>query len=152
MAKGQAALEFMLLLTFMFFLFVSFFAVIQGKLADALEGKSRQAIIDQATFVYNEIKTASVMEDGFQKVITLPKTINGLSYTAKIYGNFNTQIELVLQYSQEPKYESSFTLPKNLDLASPGLLELAVGSDVCLKKENGKLEIGVKSNCNLLLQ
>src|SRR3989338_10231088 len=153
MAKGQAALEFMLLLTFMFFLFVSFFAVIQGKLADALEGKSRQALIDQATLVYNDIKTASVMEDGFQKIISLPKTINGLSYTAQVHGSSNTQIELVLKYEQEQNYDSSFTLPKNIQFTPTGksnYLDLGVGTDICLKKDNGKLIIASgETQCSL---
>src|SRR3989338_3881277 len=134
----------MLLLTFMFFLFVSFFAVIQGKLADALEGKSRQALIDQATLVYNDIKTASVMEDGFQKIISLPKTINGLHYSAKIHGSSSTQIELVLKYENVPNYESSFTLPKNIQFTQTdqfSYLDLVVGSDVCLKRVGEKLEI-----------
>ena len=135
----------------MFFLFVSFFAVIQGKLADALEGKTRQGIMDQATLIYNDIKTASVMEDGFQKIISLPKTINGLLYTAKIYGSSSTQIELVLKYEQEPNYESSFTLPKNIQVTLTNqFFNLVVGDDICLKKENGKLIIASdKSQCHL---
>lgn len=146
MTKGQAALEFVLLVGFMFLVFVGFFAVIQGKVGEALESQAKQAIVDQATVLQNEIKTAAVMEDGFQRSIELPWTINGKSYEARFYGDII--VELVLKYEEEPKYESSFILPKNIDVSSivvSGIennLQLrTIRNQLCLSKINGKLII-----------
>ncbi|MBI4441380.1 hypothetical protein HY639_04375 [Candidatus Woesearchaeota archaeon] len=157
MTKGQAALEFLLLVSFMFLVFVSFFGVIQGRLADALDARARQAIQDELNVVQTEIKTAAAMEDGFQRVIELPATVNGRSYTVTLAGLRSTDKvaqELQLRYDDEPRYGSSFILPRNVDsswMREESDTTTRKGGTYCLIKEQGLLHLEDDPNeCTLL--
>ena len=145
MTKAQAALEFTLLLSFLFLLFVAFFAMIQSKLADVFEGKLRQAVVDQRNFLEREIQMAGVMEEYFQREVELPALLNGRAYNVMLrcIETSTKTGELMVRYAGEPRYESSFTLPGfvNLDSCIPGTeTELNLGQ-VCLSKNNGQLFI-----------
>ena len=129
--KAQAALEFILLLGFMFFVFVAFFGVLQGKLSDAFEQQTKQALADELQITQSDITTGAVMEDGYSHVFSLPLTIHG-----KKYLSLQKERELQFAYAEEPFYESSFILPANVQI-----LGLPQGEPLCMRKKEGVLVV-----------
>ncbi len=141
MAKGQAALEFILLVSFMFLVFVAFFAVIQDKLVDVWANKAKQAVIDQKNVLQNEIQTAAVMEDGFSRNILLPASLNGNAYNVTLFWQ-DSMKEGQVMYIEEPHYESSFTLSSNVYFTLDTDKQYKkLQQKVCLQKKKGKLNI-----------
>ncbi|MBI2208069.1 hypothetical protein HYU50_01085 [Candidatus Woesearchaeota archaeon] len=92
--KAQFAMEFVILISFMFIIFLSFIAVITSKILDARESERQQTAEDIATLAKNEIELAISVSDGYARVFTLPATIEGNSYDISI----ENSRELVVTY------------------------------------------------------
>ncbi len=92
--KAQFAIEFIVLMAFMFLVFLGFIAVITTKIIEA-KGNERQKIAeDIATLAKNEIDLAKSVSDGYSRDFQLPSRISGNSYTIGISNNR----ELVVNY------------------------------------------------------
>ena len=92
--KAQFAIEFVVLIAFMFIIFLGFTAVITSKILDAGESGMQQTAEDIATLAKNEIDLARSVSDGYVRTFNLPATIEGNSYDISIIGNR----ELVVKY------------------------------------------------------
>ena len=92
--KAQFAIEFIILIAFMFTLFLGFTAVITSKILNAQESGRQQAAEDIATLAKNEIDLARSVSDGYARAFDLPAAIEGNSYNISIIGNR----ELVVKY------------------------------------------------------
>ena len=92
--KAQFAIEFVVLIAFMFIIFLGFTAVITSKILDAGESGRQQTAEDIATLAKNEIDLARSVSDGYVRTFDLPATIEGNSYDISIIGNR----ELVVKY------------------------------------------------------
>jgi len=92
--KAQFAIEFVVLIAFMFIIFLGFTAVITSKILDAGESGRQQTAEDIATLAKNEIDLARSVSDGYVRTFNLPATIEGNSYDISIIGNR----ELVVKY------------------------------------------------------
>lgn len=156
MTKAQAALEFILIFGFFFFIFVVFFGILQGRISDGLAKRVTDEIRAEATVISREFQTASVMENGFQKIITLPVSIQGRKYTLFLYGGERVSVtELILSYIDEPVDEISLSLPENIDKTifaggtkkGEGYERLFFpGDTLCLSKNQGKVLV-TKGKC-----
>ncbi len=120
--KSQFTIEFAILISFMFIVFVGFFAIVSYKLNEARETEKQQKIGNIAVLVGNEIKLANSVNDGYVKTFKLPAKIDGNDYRISILENR----ELVVEYPLlNPEYEYVLFLPANIrGNISTGLNEL----------------------------
>lgn len=92
--NAQFAIEFIVLMSFMFLIFLGVIAVITSKVIEAKENERQGIAEDIATLVKNEIGLAKSVSDGYTRKFALPNSIKGVSYTIKIIGNR----EIVVNY------------------------------------------------------
>lgn len=92
--KAQFAIEFIVLIAFMFLIFLGFIAVITTKILEAKENERQGIAEDIATLVKNEIELAKSTTDGYTKNFNLPSKIGGNTYNVEIIANR----ELVVNY------------------------------------------------------
>src|SRR3989338_3503813 len=92
--KAQFAIEFIVLIAFMFTIFLGFTAVITSKILDARESGKQQTAEDIATLAKNEIDLARSVSDGYVRTFNLPAAIEGNSYGISIIDDR----ELVVKY------------------------------------------------------
>lgn len=85
--KSQSALEFIVLASFMLLVILGFFAVTSSNILEAKEEGNRKISADLAEFAYREIEIAKSVSDGYSRVFTMPKTVNGINYTINITDN-----------------------------------------------------------------
>ena len=92
--KAQFAIEFIVLIAFMFLIFVGFIAVITTKIIEAKENERQGIVEDIATLVKNEIDLAKSVTDGYLRTFNLPSRIEGNTYSVEMLDNR----ELVVNY------------------------------------------------------
>ena len=85
--KSQSAMEFVVLSSFMLLVILGFFAITTSKMFEAKsqsEEKTAQQIADLA---FKEIEIATSLSDGYTRLFSLPRTINGVNYTVSVTDN-----------------------------------------------------------------
>ena len=92
--NAQFAIEFIVLIAFMFLIFLGVIAVITSKVIEAKENERLGIAEDIATLVKNEIDLAKSVSDGYSRKFVLPTKVNGVDYGIEIMGNR----ELVVTY------------------------------------------------------
>lgn len=92
--NAQFAIEFIVLIAFMFIIFLGFTAVIASKVLEAKENERQEIAEDIATLAKNEIDLARSVSDGYSRTFNLPTKVSGNSYTIEIVDNR----ELVVNY------------------------------------------------------
>ncbi|MDP7476439.1 MAG: hypothetical protein QF655_02300 [Candidatus Woesearchaeota archaeon] len=92
--KAQFAIEFIVLIAFMFLIFVGFIAVITSKIIEAKENERQKIAEDIATLARNEINLAKSASNGYSRTFNLPRKIKGIGYDIEIIENR----ELVVTY------------------------------------------------------
>lgn len=105
--KSQFAMEFVILIAFMFAIFVGFFAIVSYRLTEQVEGEEQQKAENIAALLDNEIKLAKSVNNGYERTFKLPRNIDGSDYGIKIIDNR----ELVVNISA---YEYVLFLPENV--------------------------------------
>lgn len=92
--NAQFAIEFIILIAFMFLIFLGFIAVITTKIIEAKENERLNIAEEIATLAKNEIDLARSAANGYSRTFSLPSKIGGNSYTIDIINNR----ELVVNY------------------------------------------------------
>jgi len=92
--NAQFAIEFVVLIAFMFLIFLGFIAVITAKVLEAKENENRKIAEDIAALTKNEVELAITLTDGYQRNFVLPSRIKGSVYSIEIIDNR----ELVVNY------------------------------------------------------
>ena len=105
--KSQAAIEFIVLVSFMLFIILSFFAITSSKVLEAREEGSKNTAKDIAEYAYTEIETAITVNDGYLRNFTMPQLVNGQNYSIGIVDNR----EMVVNYLD---YEYVKFMPSNV--------------------------------------
>ena len=82
--KGQSAIEFLILVMAILFLFVGLLYFIYSKIADTQNEAISVAVNEIALTVQDEINLAHGSADGYSRQFFLPSNINGLEYEANI--------------------------------------------------------------------
>jgi len=101
--KAQNSMEFVILTSFMMFVFAMFFIIIQQKTIAATEEKNdatAQQLLDIAT---SEIKLAESVSDDYYRQFTMPNNLNGLQYNISIIPGVAGTSEIVVKYSNKEK-------------------------------------------------
>ena len=109
--NAQFAIEFIVLTSFMFLVFLGFLSVITSKLIESREKEVQQTAEDIATLVSNEIYIAKPLSDGYSRTFELPNKIKGNDYTIQIIDNR----ELVVEYPANSGDEYVLFLPEKVE-------------------------------------
>lgn len=83
-SKGQSAIEFVIIIMAVLFLFVGLLYFIQGKIADSQNQAVSVAVNEIALTVQDEINLAHNSANGYSRSFFLPLNLNGFDYTAQI--------------------------------------------------------------------
>lgn len=78
--SGQVAMEFLISVSIVIVFIVIFSNIIVSNVSDINRDKSRTEAYGLGKYVQEEIYLASVVSDGYTRVVELPYKINGLSY------------------------------------------------------------------------
>ena len=92
--NAQFAIEFVVLIAFMFLVFVAILTLITSQVLQSKESEKESIAQDIAELVVNEVDIAKSLADGYSKTFSLPDKINGNGYDIKIIDNR----ELVVKY------------------------------------------------------
>ena len=84
--KGQSSVEFMILVGFLLFAFVTFMAVISGNMSDKIRERQNQRLYDVAIAVRSEIDLAHGSMDGYSRSFNLPLDAGGKDYEVILDG------------------------------------------------------------------
>lgn len=92
--NAQFAIEFVVLIAFMFLVFLGFTTVITSKILEAKENERQEIAEDIAALVTSEIGFAESSTNGYMRAFSIPNKIKGNIYTIEIISNR----ELVVNY------------------------------------------------------
>ena len=98
--KSQISLEFMLLIGFLLLVFVTFLAIIQYRMVEAIKEKELELLQEVANFARNEINLAATVEDGYYRLFTLPNSVSGKQYTIELT-QYNEFLGLDLSFKND---------------------------------------------------
>lgn len=124
MRRAQTAIEFLVLVGFMLFIFTAFFLVIQERTASAKRQQYYTELSSIGDLLVQEVRLAQQVRNGYRREITLPSTVAGVQYNITL----NDSAELTIRkktdewsYSDE---EYLVFLPVNItvDGASNGVI------------------------------
>jgi len=137
--KAQVSMEFIILFSFLFLIFVLFLGIIQQQMSGTADEKDRELLEDYADAIEQEIQTGASVEDGFQRNFTLPPGIRGKEVNATIRafddGSGRRKVALVVNYTDD-LLETQIVkfLPAIVNVDS----DIVIGEN-CLAKEDGFL-------------
>ncbi len=106
--KSQSALEFVLLISFMMFVFAGFFVAIQSKIVDTTAKNDRQYLSEVNSIILNEVALASRSLPDYSRMFRVPTHINGKAYFLNISSD---GAEIMSSYD---KYEQVNFLQRNV--------------------------------------
>ncbi|MCF7798580.1 hypothetical protein K9M74_01620 [Candidatus Woesearchaeota archaeon] len=168
--KGQSALEFVLLVSFMLLVFFVFFIVIQGKLSDIISTRDYQYLEEANNAIFTEFEIAWGVHADYFRTFTIPTISDKLyliemgdpyelttKYGTKEYVNFLSEpVKGSLHQGENDLYKldgnillSDGTLYENLSYAG---LFLNVNPEACyLADANSSCDtLSYKSDCQSL--
>lgn len=82
--RGQASVEFTLLLTFLFLIFVTTYIVLGERMIHINQQKRDERVMEIQKTIIDEIKLAQSVENGYKRPFYLPRQIMGKPYTIEI--------------------------------------------------------------------
>ena len=85
--KAQAAMEFMILVGILLFIFVTMLGVVSSKTTYMAEKRETMTGEDIVTKIQKEINLAARVLDGYYREFTLPEKIGNKDYNISIAGN-----------------------------------------------------------------
>ena len=85
--KAQFAIEFIILISFMFLVFLIFMSIISSKILEAKENERQQISEDIAGLVKNEVQLAKSVSNGYSRNFNIPNKIRGMDYGIEITEN-----------------------------------------------------------------
>jgi len=128
--EAQSAIEFMILVGAVLFLFVSFFGAVQGNIGDRIKEKRDITIKEIAINIQNEINLAFNSIEGYSRTFKLPSDINGLDYEIIIVER------LVYVKTEDGKHAIALSIQKIQGDENP--IEVNKGENL-IKKQDGKI-------------
>jgi len=85
--NAQFAIEFIVLIAFMFLIFIGFIAIIASKVLESKETEKLKVAEDIVELIENEMEIAKTVSNGYKRTFTLPLKIGGNVYTTRIIDN-----------------------------------------------------------------
>ena len=86
--KGQTAVEFIILIAFVLFVFTAFFILVQSNMSDKINENQVRQIKELALAVQDEINLASDSTEGYYRTFKIPEKIGNTEYTLNITEGF----------------------------------------------------------------
>ena len=162
MRKSQSAIEFISLATFMLLVILGFFAITSSKILESKEEGNREIAADIADFAYREIEIAKSVNDGYTRVFSMPRTVNGVNYSIKITDNRELAVDY-LGYEHVRFLPSNVTgnLTKGTNMISKAngvifingsQIEISPFLTILLMKNNNINAIGFDNSGNVILR
>ena len=106
-SKGQAAVDFMVILAVALVLFLALFSLAEGK-SNALEQKSAKLYATQvAESIAMELNAVFLAGDGANRTVQLPQTLDGAAYNLSIYGEHR---RVVVEFDRGERQSSAAML------------------------------------------
>lgn len=115
--RSQSSIEFMILVAFILFGFLAFFAFIYGSISDNVIKRNNQELLDIADIVKEEIDLAYESSDGYRRVFKIPSKIDNLDYDINITDDF------VYIRTNNGKYSASIPIKEINNSGSSGLIK-----------------------------
>jgi len=84
MSRGQSAIEFVVLCSFMFLFFTILFIYVQSTLVDYTRYTKQQGVEAMQNAIKKELNLADQMPAGYERVFVLPPSIEGIPYTITV--------------------------------------------------------------------
>ncbi len=84
MKKAQMALEFVIMLGFIMFVFMFIFSVIVHNVSEAQSDSQRKDLVDIINRIDGEITSALYVRDGYSRIFLLPEYSGNTNYTIHI--------------------------------------------------------------------
>jgi hypothetical protein len=103
MSKAQSSMEFVILLSFMIFVFLLFFIIIEGKIVSLTTEKLDLEAQDVLTLVTDEVRIAESVSDSYYRQFILPGNIKGLDYNISFSAISGGGTELIITYYEREK-------------------------------------------------
>ena len=116
--RGQVAVELALIISIMVLFLIVFVSVLGDRLVDVSESRSKDSAEGLADFIEAELSSASSTQDGFYRVLKLPESLDGLSYSVdfsnstSIGANF-TDVVITVDVGRN-NYSAYRALPSNI--------------------------------------
>lgn len=127
--RGQSAVEFSLLISFMFIIFTLFLYYATERMAESKKEADYAALSSIGKAVQAELEVAFTTEPGYHRNFTIPINSNGRGYSIDLLTSITESI-IKLKYTEE-SYTMSFSLPDSIKgTVNPGL-------NFVLKNETG---------------
>lgn len=124
--RGQAGLEFVLLVSFVLFVFVLVFSSVSKNIGDAQTAQKQQLLTEVGDRIESELRTAQVVNDGYFREFELPVLLTDMNYTINIYPYnppLSNNSEIVITFHEYFKGENYSTVRFFYDMdinVSPG--------------------------------
>ncbi|MBW3015325.1 hypothetical protein KY330_02810 [Candidatus Woesearchaeota archaeon] len=80
MKRGQAAVEFAMGLSVLFFVFIVFMIIVTMRSAEQSEENLQRTMQAFEELVRSEVSLADYVQDGYTRTFTIPKTLHGWEY------------------------------------------------------------------------
>ncbi len=87
MKKSQSAIEFVVLVSGVFFFIIALSAVFQQKISQKTNENRDIEILDLALAMQNELNIAARASDGYSRQFNIPQKIIGIDYGIALVGN-----------------------------------------------------------------
>jgi hypothetical protein len=143
--SGQTAVEFLVLVAFMLFVFTAFFLVIQERSNSVRQQTYNNALKGVSDLMVQEVTLAQQVRSGYRREFELPKTVNGESYLVSLY-NYN---EIVIRQDAYADSEYVVFLPANITVqgASSAVITPGVRYNITKNVVNGAEMIDMCASC-----
>ncbi len=96
-------MEFIILTTFMFFVFIVIFILVQHYMVSHVSTLDDTAAENVMNKVLNEIRIAEAVSDHYFRQFRIQETINGKTYTIAIIPGVGNSSEIVIKYADASK-------------------------------------------------
>lgn len=127
--KSQSAIEFIIVVGFMFFIFTAILMTIQISTSDKIKEDQTLRVKEIVIAVQDEINLAFESQDGYQREFKIPENINGIEY--------NIQVVVGLVYLNTSDGKNAIALPVK-DING----DVVKGTNL-IKKEDGVIKLNV---------
>jgi hypothetical protein len=139
--KGQMSVEFTILLCSMFLVFVLFAYVATERFSQIRADNDRLMLEDFADYLKSEISNAANAAEGYERVFSIPETLNGRKYRVVINAFTGTTLnfsEMVVSYVN---YSLDYSYTVRLPLYVHGDIDQNNGTHVLMRKSGSAINI-----------
>jgi hypothetical protein len=139
--RGQSSIEFTVLISFMFFVFVVFFYVVGSRFAQIRNDNDRLMLEDFGDYLKSEVSIAAGAADGYNRIFSVPGTLSGRRYKVEINeftGTTLNQSELVVSFFN---YSIDYSYVMRLPTYVHGAINQNNGAQVLIQKSGGTINI-----------